>query len=60
MEILVNISSVLETAGFSQFSSIDTTNTVELSDWLYHFTKNNHIKRMKVLTFLKVLKAIFT
>ncbi len=60
MNNIVNIDEVLITAGFNPGVKNDMLAKIRLSEWINNFNQLNQIKKMQLITFLRVVKAIFT
>lgn len=60
MENLDSIDSVMLQAGFDVSTSKGMKLKCKLADWINKYNKENHVKRMKIISFLREIKAIFT
>ena len=60
MESIESIDDVMEKAGMEVSTKRGMRIKIKFSEWINDYNKDNHIRRMKVIAFLRALKAIFT
>ena len=60
MEELASIDDVMIKAGIDVGNTDGMRIKLRFSEWINSYNKSNHIKRMKVIAFLRALKTIFT
>ncbi|MBQ3409419.1 MAG: hypothetical protein IJH12_09480 [Clostridia bacterium] len=60
METLESIDAVMQKAGMDTSSKDGLRTKIKFCEWINSYNKANHIKRMKVITFLRELKIVFT
>lgn len=60
MESIDSVDQVLNVAGVDTGTKNGMQIKIKLSEWINDYNKENHVKRMKIIAFLRELKAIFT
>ncbi|MBR2705188.1 MAG: hypothetical protein IKE91_06950 [Clostridia bacterium] len=59
MESFESIDEVLQNAGFDSPNKKAMEAKIKFSEWINEYNKTHHIKRMKVIAFLRELKKVF-
>ena len=59
MEAFESVDEVMLNAGIDVSTKSGMNAKIKFSEWINEYNKANHVKRMKVITFLRELKTIF-